>query len=76
MTGVADYLDYLVKRPETAAVAMVLETVRDGERFLAAVEAAGAAGVPPGRAQARPFGTIARVRLLPQRRPCGRREGP
>ena len=46
VTGVADYLGYLVEREETSAVAMVLETVRDGERFLAAIEAADAAGIP------------------------------
>ncbi len=46
VTGVADYLGYLVEQTETSAVAMVLETVRDGERFLAAIEAADSAGIP------------------------------
>ncbi|MBT7613889.1 MAG: hypothetical protein HN577_11830, partial [Rhodospirillaceae bacterium] len=45
-TGVPDYLNYLIERPETAAVAMVLESVRDGERFIGAIEAADKAGVP------------------------------
>ena len=46
VTGVSDYLDHLVAQESTSAVAMVLETVRDGERFLAAVEAADSAGIP------------------------------
>ena len=46
VTGVADYLDHLVAQETTSAVAMILETVRDGERFLAAIEAAGCAGIP------------------------------
>ncbi len=46
VTGVADYLDHLVAEETTSAIAMVLETVRDGERFLAAVEAADSAGIP------------------------------
>jgi acyl-CoA synthetase (NDP forming) len=45
-TGLGDYIDYLVERPETSAIALVLETVRDGERFIAAVEAADARGIP------------------------------
>ena len=46
VTGVADYLDHLVAQEATSAIAMILETVRDGERFLAAIEAADAAGIP------------------------------
>ncbi len=46
VTGVADYLDHLVAQEATSAVAMILETVRDGERFLAAIEAADRAGIP------------------------------
>ncbi len=46
VTGVADYLDHLVTEETTSAIAMVLETVRDGERFLAAIEAADSAGIP------------------------------
>ncbi|MGY8995967.1 MAG: acetate--CoA ligase family protein [Alphaproteobacteria bacterium] len=45
-TGVGDYVEYLVSRPETSAIAMVLETVRDGEQFLGAVEAANDKGIP------------------------------
>ncbi len=46
VTGIADYLDHLVAQETTSAVAMILETVRDGERFLAAIEAADSAGIP------------------------------
>jgi len=46
VTGVADYIDYMVERPETAAIALVLETVRDGERFVAAAERADRSGIP------------------------------
>ncbi|MDE0239843.1 MAG: acetate--CoA ligase family protein [bacterium] len=46
VTGIADYLDHLVTHEATSAVAMILETVRDGERFLAAIEAADSAGIP------------------------------
>ena len=46
VTGIADYLDHLVAQEATSAVAMILETVRDGERFLAAIEAADSAGIP------------------------------
>lgn len=46
VTGVADYLGHLVAQEATSAVAMILETVRDGERFLAAIEAADSAGIP------------------------------
>ncbi len=46
VTGIADYLDHLVAQQATSAVAMILETVRDGERFLAAIEAADSAGIP------------------------------
>lgn len=46
VTGVADYLDHLVAEEATSAIAMILETVRDGERFIAAIEAADSAGIP------------------------------
>lgn len=36
----ADYLDYMVDMPSTRAVAMILETVRDPEGFIAALEKA------------------------------------
>jgi acyl-CoA synthetase (NDP forming) len=36
----ADYLDYMVDMPSTKAVAMILETVRDPEGFVAALEKA------------------------------------
>lgn len=45
-TGVGDYVEYLVSCPETSAIAMVLETVRDGEQFLGAIEAANTRGIP------------------------------
>ena len=45
-TGVGDYIRYLVTRPETAAIGLVLETVRDAEGFLDAIDAAAAADIP------------------------------
>ena len=45
-TGVADYINFMVSRPETRAIAMVLETVRDGEAFVAALEGADKADIP------------------------------
>ena len=45
-TGVGDYIRYLVTRPETAVIGLVLETVRDAEGFLSAIDAAGEADIP------------------------------
>jgi len=45
-TGVGDYIRYLITRPETAVIGLVLETVRDAEGFLAAIDAAAAADIP------------------------------
>lgn len=45
-TGVGDYIRYLITRPETAVIGLVLETVRDAEGFLAAVDAAAEADIP------------------------------
>ncbi|MDI9407862.1 MAG: acetate--CoA ligase family protein [Candidatus Pacebacteria bacterium] len=39
-TSAADYLDYALEQPEIVAVGMVLETVRDPQRFIAALEKA------------------------------------
>ncbi len=46
VTGLADYIEFMIARPETRAIAIVLETVRNGERFIEAVEKADAAGIP------------------------------
>jgi acyl-CoA synthetase (NDP forming) len=43
---VADVIDYLARQPEPRAIAVFLETVRNPERFIAAVHAARAAGKP------------------------------
>jgi acetate---CoA ligase (ADP-forming) len=45
-TGVGDYIRYLITRPETAVIGVVLETVRDAEGFLGAVDAAAEADIP------------------------------
>jgi acyl-CoA synthetase (NDP forming) len=45
-TTVADYLAFLVTQPETRAVALVLETVRDPGRFVDALALAGRRDVP------------------------------
>ncbi len=45
-TGVGDYIRYLVTRPETAVIGVVLETVRDAEGFLSAIDAAAEADIP------------------------------
>lgn len=42
----ADYLRYLVQQPETRAVGLFLESVRDPEGFVTALEQAAAADVP------------------------------
>lgn len=44
--GVPDFLEYAVEQDDVEAVALVLETVRDGRRFRAAAERARAEGKP------------------------------
>ena len=44
--GIADYLDYAVAQPTTKAVALILETVREPEDFIAALENANQRQVP------------------------------
>lgn len=46
VTTAADYLLWMVNRPETRCVGLFLETVRDPERFVAAMEAAAARDIP------------------------------
>lgn len=45
-TSAADYLEFLLTDDETRVVGCILETMRDPERFLAALEAADKKGVP------------------------------
>lgn len=45
-TSVADYMDFLIDQPETRVIACILETVRDPERFIAALERADDKDVP------------------------------
>ncbi len=56
-SGAEDYLAYLVAAPETAVIAMIVEHFREPRRFLAAAQAAQAAGkrivlLHPGRSDA------------------------
>lgn len=44
-TGVAQYMDYLISQASTRVIALVLETVRQPELFLAALDKARAAGI-------------------------------
>jgi acyl-CoA synthetase (NDP forming) len=44
-TGVADYIDFLVEQASTRVICLVLETVRQPEKFLAAVERARHKGI-------------------------------
>jgi acyl-CoA synthetase (NDP forming) len=44
-TGVADYIDFLVDQASTRVICLVLETVRQPQKFLAAVERAHEKGV-------------------------------
>lgn len=46
VTGVADYLDYYLSLPTTRVIAVVLETIREPERFVAALARAERQGVP------------------------------
>ena len=45
-TGVADYFHYLLAQPETRVIACVLETVRQPEPFLEALQQADKQGIP------------------------------
>lgn len=44
-TSVADYIDFLVDQPETRVIGCVLETVREPEAFLRALDRADARGI-------------------------------
>lgn len=44
--NIADAIEYLARQPEPGAIALFLESVREPERFVRAVEAATAAGKP------------------------------
>ena len=44
-TGVADYIDFLVEQSSTSVICLVLETVRQPEKFLAAVDRAREKGI-------------------------------
>lgn len=45
-TGVADYIRFLIEKPEIRVITCILETIRDPEGFVAAAEQAAAKGVP------------------------------
>jgi len=45
-TSAADYMAFALTRPETRAIGLFLETVRDGPAFLAALEVAAERGIP------------------------------
>ncbi|MCV6596442.1 MAG: acetate--CoA ligase family protein [Mangrovicoccus sp.] len=46
VTSAADYLDYALEQPETKVVALVLEAIRDPEKFVAALEKANERNIP------------------------------
>lgn len=46
VSGVADYVDYIVDLPTTKVIACVLETLREPARFLEAVAKADSKGIP------------------------------
>ena len=46
VTTVSDYLEFLLSQQQTRVVGCILETVRDPERFLVALESADRKGVP------------------------------
>ena len=46
VTSVADYMDWALSQPETHVIGLFLESVRDPEAFVAALERAGSLGVP------------------------------
>jgi acyl-CoA synthetase (NDP forming) len=45
-TTMADYIDFLVEQPETRVVGCIMETVRDPQNFLAALDKAEQRGIP------------------------------
>lgn len=45
-TGVADYVDYFLTQPDTRVIGLVVETIREPERFIAALQRAEKRGVP------------------------------
>ncbi len=45
-TGVADYIRFLIEKPEIRVITCILETIRDPAGFVAAAELAAAKGVP------------------------------
>lgn len=46
VTTTADYMEYALDQPSTTAIALVIETVRDPERFVAALATARDRGIP------------------------------
>jgi acyl-CoA synthetase (NDP forming) len=46
VTGLADYMDYALERPDTTAIALFMETAREPEAFARALEKAAARGTP------------------------------
>lgn len=46
VTGMADYIDYYISLPTTKVVAVVLETIREPEAFMAALARAEQKGIP------------------------------
>lgn len=45
-TGIADYVEYFLTQPETRVIGLVVETIREPERFIAALQKAEKRGVP------------------------------
>jgi acyl-CoA synthetase (NDP forming) len=45
-TGIADYVEYFLAQPETRVIGLVVETIREPERFIAALQQAEKRGVP------------------------------
>lgn len=45
-TGVADYMDWCLEQPDTSVIGLFLETVRDPQAFVAALEKANDKGIP------------------------------
>ena len=60
-TSVADYMDYALELESTRVIGMFLETVRDPEGFVAALEKADAKGVPVVAVKAGRTETAARM---------------
>jgi acyl-CoA synthetase (NDP forming) len=45
-TGIADYVEYFLTQPQTRVIGLVVETIREPERFIAALQKAEKRGVP------------------------------